>query len=260
MTGSIGRLTSAPLVYALCQVRFSAVTAMQSYVEGPNGIQERLRKRFPIYRAGTVQNVRILPESGRPETVSAARWSFLDKERTTGFILNTDSLVIHTTDYRDFDAFSNDLAVALQILKDHVEVSLVERIGLRYVDQILPAEGDTLEKYVHPGIRGLDFDEVDTRDHQYRCESLCTTAIGQLVTRYYRARLPGLLPEDLMPLELSSKALAQPNDITGMLDIDHFMQGTIDFDVARIKEITNLLHDGTSAAFLAAVSNHALDV
>lgn len=257
MSGNIGPLSYAPLVYVLCQVKYSAVLDMRENVPQ---IQKILRQAYPIYSEEVVQGFKIHTTSGNVENTTSNRWVFNDKNRTSGFILQTDSLLFHTTVYKDFDDFSGHLFNGLSILAEQVEIALVERVGLRYIDQIVPKKGEHVNDYVKPGLFGCQFADVDPIEEQHRSVSNVVTQAGQLVVKFSRAVHENIVPDDLMPLALATIIEAKIEEVTGMLDIDHFLVKTADFDIERIKRITTSLHEGTSDAFISAVSSHAMKV
>lgn len=85
------------------------------------------------------------------------RWTSRDKR--SALSVRTDSLVIETTDYGSYDRMRDLLNVALQARLDVADPTGVERIGLRYIDEIrVPAEngGDapSWEQWVDASLLG----------------------------------------------------------------------------------------------------------
>src|SRR5579862_9601985 len=97
-----GRLDNAPVVYVLCQIRFSAVEKMADYVPA---IQEALRSQYPAFEREQLGGVSLGPQ-GQPVFVqNETRWRFETRDRQTGFMLSTQQLITHTTSYLDSDDF-----------------------------------------------------------------------------------------------------------------------------------------------------------
>lgn len=256
MTKSVGgKLTNAPLVYALCQVRFSTVLSIEEYVPA---IQERIRKAFPRFDKEVLQFLKISHPGDTLEPNVASRWTFVNKENTAGFILNADSLVFHTTDYKRFADFADNLAEGLKVITEILDVSLVERIGLRYIDFIEAKAPLSIREYVHEHLSGFPHEEVGFEEISQRNESRCTTPAGQMTIRYSQAHHDAVIPHDLLPISLRLDTAVPAGEVTGMLDTDHYWQEGDDFDVDRIMERLSKLHDHTNAAFCASVTEEAL--
>ena len=88
---------------------------------------------------------------------SFPRWSSRDKR--TALSIRPDSLVIETTDYGSYDRMRELLDVALQARLAVAAPAGVERIGLRYIDEIrVPAENGssmpTWEQWVDASLLG----------------------------------------------------------------------------------------------------------
>lgn len=79
---------------------------------------------------------------------------FLSRTKTHSVAVGSDFLTLETSAYTTFEDFSNDICRAVEVLGDHVRVASVERIGLRYIDEIdLSALPDgSLTGYFRDGI------------------------------------------------------------------------------------------------------------
>jgi uncharacterized protein (TIGR04255 family) len=257
MTKSVGgKLRNAPLVYALCQVRFSSVLSIEEYVPA---IQERIRKAFPRFNKEVLQFLKVSHPGETLEPSVANRWTFVNKENTAGFILNADALVFHTTDYKRFADFAENLAKGLEVIAEILDISLVERIGLRYIDFIEPKEPLSIRNYVHEQLSGFRHEEIGFGEISQRHESRCATPAGQMTIRYSQAQHDAVIPHDLLPISLRLDKNAPAGEVTGVLDTDHYWQEGDDFDVERIMERLSKLHDHTNAAFCASVTKEALE-
>ena len=251
-----GRLTNAPLVYALCQVRFSSVLSIEEYVPA---IQERIRKAFPRFNKEVLQLIKVGHPGGTLEPSFTHRWTFVNKENTAGFIINADAIVFHTTDYKRFADFAESLEKGLEVIAEILDISLVERIGLRYIDFIEPKGTLSIRDNVHEQLAGFPNEEVGFDAVSQKHESRCATPAGQMTIKYSQAQHDAVIPHDLLPISLSLSKSPPPNEVTGILDTDHYWQEGDDFDVARIMERLSKLHDHTNAAFCASVTQEALE-
>ena len=81
------RMTNAPVYYALAQVRFNAVLALDQYV---STIQDNLRKAgYPDFEKSFMAAINLNLGAGQGQAVPAlqpqSRYQFLNEGRTSGF-------------------------------------------------------------------------------------------------------------------------------------------------------------------------------
>ena len=249
------KLTNAPLVYSLCQVAFSDIVSMKNFVPQ---IHEAIRDRYPLYQEQRLRTV-TLDDSNAPQSADQTRWLFTSKSQRTGFILNTNSLSLQTTEYNQFPHFAEDMAYGLQAFSTIETLPLITRIGLRYVDYIVPTEGKSLSDYVKTELQGAPLpDEMDTTG----CQSLtsASTKYGTLLIRFTGGTLQSPFPMDLQPISLRSPISADPESVTGILDIDHaWFDEPFDFSSDEaLASLKNLHDNGTRVAFRHSVTEEAL--
>ena len=250
------QLTRAPLIYVLAQVRTTPVLSIAKFVPE---IQERLRGKYPRFNQHTIQALSFGPEVNAPTQETIQRWEFIDKAGTTGFILDQASLILHTTEYPTFKPFVERLREGLEVIVDVTNVSLIERLGLRYVDLIEAVEGQSVADYVDDGLRGFPLDGVSVNMSVTRTESKARTKEGQIVAKYVEYIDGSVLPNDLMPISLAMSKTPAKDVIIGHLDIDHFQTETFDFEVDEIVHRMWSLHDTTSKVFKATATNFAME-
>jgi uncharacterized protein (TIGR04255 family) len=245
-------------VYVVAQVRFSAVESIPKYIPA---IQDEFRKQFPRFTRGETRNVRLSP-AAPPEISVAPRFEFQNKERTCGIVVQSDSLAVHVSRYSSFDLFCSNLQYALDTVHSVVTLGLIDRIGLRYVDMVRPAEGEDLAQYLHPGLVGLNDADVGVlrsiRTSVYQGE----TEAGTLVFRLAQRNDGGFLPLDVEPSSLShGETDVRPGQLLTLLDFDHFrefIKEPLDFSTGVVLRYLWGLHDNTDLAFRAAVTEYAL--
>src|SRR5712692_1802797 len=97
-----GRLENAPVVYVLCQIRFSPVEKMADYVPA---IQEALRAHYPNFQREQIGGVSLAANAQPVFVQNETRWRFETRDSLTGFMLSTNHLIAHTTNYVDSDDF-----------------------------------------------------------------------------------------------------------------------------------------------------------
>ncbi len=254
------KLRNSPLVIVLVQVRISPVMKMGEYIPD---IQENLR-RAGLPRFLTGEDVQVQVAQGQPASVHRApRWEFQNRDLTQSVVVGQDFVSVQTTAYDVYETFAELFKVPFQIVGDIVEPSLVQRIGLRYVDLIRPEPGHGVLEFLKPSLRGLDADEIGAEQILSRFEMLATTSVGKMRIRCLQSNDGSCLPPDLKGsahLNLS-KTMAkdvQPREIVTFLDFDHYSVISRDYEVSSLVESIGHLHANLGQAFQSAVTDHAL--
>ena len=244
------------MVMVLAQIRTSPVAKIADYVAE---VQERVRRRgFPRFVEGSAQEILLTP-GGPPQLRVHPRWEFQDKDRVTGIILSLNGVVVHTRRYDTFDAFAEHLKLILDVVGDIVKPSLVERLGLRYVDLIRPEPGESWTKYVKQGLHGIADGSVGMRSSLHRSEIVGDTEVGRLVVRSFQAADGAFLPPDLTPssLDYSDVSVSATEAVT-ILDLDHYSEHAREYEADQVLEYMWRLHDNLDLAFRECVTEHAL--
>lgn len=258
MSGEKGvrKLSNAPLVFVLAQVKYSPILSMEQFIPA---IQERVRKSFPKFRKGIIQALTIGPTDQAPVFNQVTRWEFANKGSDTGFILQPDSFVFQTTNYQGFDDFINNIQFALDQINLSADISLVERIGLRYIDAIDPKEGETLGDYIVPGLSGFPIEPLNAKLLVSHTETVAQSALGTLLLKATTKTNGQVLPPDISPIGLILQKTVSTETPSAIFDFDHFCERSMEFSVNEvIKKITEL-HDITSQAFWGTVTPHAVE-
>lgn len=253
----MNKLTKSPIIYVLAQVRIGAILQMADYIPQ---IQERLRKEgYPLYQEGEIQEIRFGP--GRPDLARARRWLFDNIEHNAGFLIQTGSIVFRTTAYDTSEVFFAQLQRGLEIIHEVVDIAVVERLGLRYIDAFQADPGHRLTEYFRPEISGISLEEIGVVQQPELLINLVadTQVGGKLVIRLSQNTGGWFLPPDLQPPDLVVKLRLIPDGEIAVLDYDHFIEETRPFSLGDIHQAFVDLHTVTSGAFCRTVSEFALD-
>jgi uncharacterized protein (TIGR04255 family) len=247
-------LQNSPLIMVLAQVRFSPVLKMAEFVPQ---LQEQLRHQgYPRFRAAQVNELEL---GAQPRVTQQDRWFFADKDNHEAVVLASDFIVLETSKYDCFEEFSARLKSLLEILGNGVEVGLSERLGLRYVDLILPSLGETLDQYLQPGLRGLRASDLETKNVLNRFEARGQTNLGQLVLKLHQNDTGSFLPPDLLLAELTYDRTVEQGTVVTLLDIDHFSEQSRDYDPEALLKTMWELHEYTEKAFRSSITPLALE-
>jgi uncharacterized protein (TIGR04255 family) len=250
-------LTHAPLLLVLAQVRFSTVLKMQEFLPE---IQEQLRNSdLPKFRNIQTQTaVGLFSAEQPPRLTSDTNWEFVAKDDRTMATLGTNSISLLTTAYQTFPDFTKTLAKVLETVRTAANVSLRERIGLRYVDVIVPFGGKGLSDYIVDEVLGFSLAKLGLNTASSVAAMLGKSALGTFILRASRLPNGSVVPGDLSPFKLETdKPLTLEKEFC-LLDFDHFNEGTKDFDVAQTMREFEELHDLIERAFNAAVKPNAM--
>jgi len=251
----------APVFYTLAQVNFNPILQMGEFVPK---IQDRLRRDgFPDFRKEQLRQVAFKQTDGEAPEISThdgpTRWNFIDASRQSGYLLLPNSLVYHTTAYATFDDFAQKLLDGLRLIHEEVGLAYVERIGLRYLDAVVPKVGETLVEYLNNSVTGLSIALQGKLQHTFT-ETAIDTSEGKLVSRVLITEGELAVAPDLFPLPLVlEKKFAELNGIHAVLDNDYFTAARFEFNPERVTTLLNSFHNSINAAFKASVTQYALD-
>ncbi len=260
------KMSNAPVYYALAQAHFNPVAAMVKYVDQ---IQDRLRREgYPLFESQQFMQL-IVPGPGpgqaqlqEPQIQQAVSWLMTRSDRTAGFILGPSSITYHTTHYQTHNEFIPELLRGLTAVHEAASLDHVSRLGLRYLDAVLPQAGEITEQYLVGGLHGIDFNA--TRQHTmtetvFATDTFPLVAKGTLVVRVYRTVAPLGFPPDMLPTGL---VIAPSFDIKearehAIIDTDHYVQGRIPVEMDRLNEQLLSLHGTIKSVFGATTTDHA---
>jgi uncharacterized protein (TIGR04255 family) len=222
-------------------------------------IQDKFRKDYPRYQPVKTHEMKIPvgPGDQSADVVILSRWEFADKDNRSGFILLDDALSYHTTAYETFEPFLEKLEQGLGLIHEMLKLDLTTRVGLRYVDLIVPESDEKLSQYVVPGLTGFPFEAITGSSGKQQAAGVVKTGEGQLVVRFTQDDT-SMLTQDLADHSLTPARTVEPGRLRGILDTDHFATpDRADFTVEDVVGRISRLHDISSIAFKTIISDHA---
>lgn len=261
-TGPLGQLPNAPLAYVLGAVKFERQLTLDKHIPA---LQERLQAEFPRFQTVNEAIIQIdATGEAAPQNTQITRYQFASADNRHGVVLNRETLVFHATAYSNYEAFSQRLEGVLKNVGAELKHLFVRRVGLRYVDVLIPEDGETPDAYVSAGLRSMPTLSLPSQYHSGLVISEFKMEKGSLVVRYATARGRLGLPPDLQPLLLAEPHIMQravPDSIlTGLLDFDRFVPQEVSFEAAYVKSVFDSLHDDLSVAFRGLTTDHAKQV
>lgn len=254
------RLNNPPVYCVLAQVTFNPIMALDNYV---SAIQEGFRTAdFPDVQTNTVNNVSINLDDGggqiRQEPVK--QYSFGDLERQNSFILAANSLTYITSKHDVFESLLEALIRGLRVVDDAVNLSFVERIGLRYVNAIMADQSNNsphLSQLLEPAAFGFS-GKVSGQIVRTYCETHMRSGEIQSVTKVLSHGRKFESPPDLTQLPVNfDNPINEYDGPHAVLDIDSFVQNRMKFDLGVIESLFVSSHDLCEESFKAVTTNAA---
>lgn len=251
-------MAQPPVFYYLIQVKFNRVTQMEQHVPA---FQDALRREgFADFNEEVQLEVALQYGSNAQPGVQESRrkrWLFNDMERQSGFVLLDDALIFHTTTYSGFSDCKAAMRKTLQLLHNEVGLSFVQRVGMRYLDQVAVADIPALNALIHPGLLGLSGDMAGNLRHAFS-ETVSVVDGLTLVQKSFVS--PGGF---VMPTDLQGNTLALPDGVTAnqspqvVMDSDCFVEKRFAFEMSAIETYFDHLHEQLQSLFQRATSDEA---
>lgn len=261
-------MENAPLYYAVTQAHFNEVSAMHKYVAE---VQDQLRlqgyTRFEVELGdggGPVRDGAELPPGSQR---AAGRWFFTREDRRAGFVLDPSFLCFQTTDYATHRDFLPPLVQGLEAVHSAAGLAHVSRLGMRYLNAVLPKDGEGVEDYLDVGLHGvpaLSAEPVINSTLQFGARKAPSSLLPKtmLAARVYQAEAPLGYPAGVtgVPLEQPHEGFAGAERHHAVIDLDHYARGRFALDFGRMGDQLQELHAPIRGALDAVVTDHARKV
>lgn len=263
---TLGEWSNAPLVYVLAELRTERIADVKAY-QAKFG--ERLRELgYPIQR--TMHAAKLVATGHQMifEPEQDAIWEFATPDNRTAVMLRSNGLVLHATAYKHEVEFLTHLHAAIAVLAEEIPSVYINRIGLRYVDFVLPGKGEEPETYVDARLfpnLGL---AKETSDVTSTSVAMYSMGKGrQLTLRYTRGCGKPELPPDLGMLSLDPSPLMNPSNVdsksaTAVIDTDcNLTYSPVEkMDAAKVQAQFESIYGDVFLAFNKAITGHARKV
>jgi uncharacterized protein (TIGR04255 family) len=257
-------MNKAPVFFTVCQVHHNPLLSLDSYLPA---IQESMRKcGYPDFRR--VANLTfgltagLTPEGAAiqaPPVQKTDQFQFSNSENTSGFVLVPTGLSFQTTAYETFELFSKEMRRGLEILHEAVGgLSFVERLGLRYLDAVVPKAGESIAEYLAPQLLGLPSTMIDNRFSYSFAEAMLQADQIQVISRTIIQNSPLMLPPDLQTSPV--KVVERFRSVMGehaVLDTDGSLTQRRPFDLDEHQRSLDAIHDLVAKVFRAITTDGA---
>lgn len=252
---------NAPVMYTVAQVRFNPVLTMESFVPD---IQESVRSMgFPDFRREVLNVIGFSigqPESPPPPMQSVTRFVFGNVENTSGFVLENNALSYQCSDYSNYENFSECIVKFLTIVHKKVTINYIERIGIRYLDAVMPMKNESLSDYLVSEVLGLTY-RGNNISHSYS-ESLSRNDDGSgLISKVFIQRGKIVLPPEIAQTAYPLNSRFSEHDGEyAIIDTDGYFEVRKAFDLSMIEQKLSDLHERIVTSFKLTATPHALKV
>jgi len=239
------RLSDAPLVLVLCQVRWPTLATLQT--------EDQLRalvpkfgaalEGYPLYSESKSINYVITPDGIIPsEAGSVHQWASVDD--AWHISLSRQFMCVYATQYPGYDEFDSRLRAAVQNLKEVLAVPLVDRVGVRYVNQLSGIrEVESLESFMDSSVLGfralvLPFLQASTNQATYCVDG----AVLQVRSGV------------LAPNQFVDPAIRPVPNESWVLDLDASQEARLLLDTEAVAQLASRMSDIAYDYFKAAAA------
>jgi len=254
----MGSLNNAPLAYVLMQAVFQPILSIEGKMPE---IQSALKADYPrMNTTNPVINIQINDGSEVPIT-SPNIWEFTNANKTEGIRISQNMIVFHATEYKNYSSFESAAKNAMLIITNIIGELLISRLGMRYIDYILPEQPISLEQMIESSIKHAPALELGERNAvgfsllQYNMEN------GTLNIKYSYGMGEPPFPQELQPLTLKESQIMEKakgfRSDTALLDFDRHMEFDEEMEVINIMKNYSSMHNDLAKAFKGITTDAA---
>ena len=251
-------LKNPPVYLTLAQVRFNPILKWADFLPT---IQEALRQAgYPDYQPQRYVTIQISKDGqSTPYPVQYERSQFGNLEKTHSFILDSQSLTLQSTEYAHYEKFSKSFLQGLAIVNGAVNLAFTERVGLRYLNRVMPKSGEDLKQYLKKEAPELSTNSDEKLLHSYT-EALNEIGNIKLLSRVAIQDGPLAFPPDLQPGNLTvAERFAAYAGKSAILDNDGFVEEREVFSAGTVSAHLNAIHHVIETAFKNAATSFAFN-
>lgn len=225
-------LPRAPLVLALCQIRYPTAPVLESE-DVAQRVHSRLREHFPVVRPEVQQrlNVQAGPRRVAAQQGQSTAWRFETVDQSWWVNLTRDFVALSTRQYESRTGFLEWLGVVIDALMPEEAIVVHDRVGVRYIDLVdEPAILGELGEFVNPHLLGtLALEGAEDRVALVHSIADSVLQVGQ--NERLRVRT-GVVPPNAQ-IDPGVELTSNP---AWFLDIDAFSERTSEFTTDSVIE------------------------
>jgi uncharacterized protein (TIGR04255 family) len=178
----------APVVLVALEVRHP--TADPLTPAETRAIKKRLSEHFPLESTGQATNVQLMVGATRPDVNIENFTRFLNRTKTMAVSFRREAIAVEASEYPGWRKFSELITEALAAREETSPVDGVERVGLRYIDEVrVPGNGDTnWADWMADSMLGPPADAIDLHLGQWQGVGVYGNQPGQMLVMRYGPR------------------------------------------------------------------------
>jgi uncharacterized protein (TIGR04255 family) len=244
----------------LAQIRFLPSTAAAPE-HLRDAITKRIGGRFPTISQTNNLGIELSANGAPPRTTQTVGYDLVNDEVDGMVRAQPGTLTFAVTSYVDSAHFRNQWLEIVEALGD-VQITTVTRLGLRYVDFVVPTHGHRPEDYVKSP---WNLDGMPKLPGAARGPDLHVSMVdvafppGRMRLQFMRGVGVPSLPMDLQGMLTPSQHSLHANvGECAVIDSDRWIDGEHSADRATINQLFTQMHTDVSSAFRAMVTPLAL--
>ncbi|MCK9333383.1 MAG: TIGR04255 family protein [Candidatus Cloacimonetes bacterium] len=231
----MARYTNTPIEEVICEFRFAENTKWDMTV--PGILFSEVREVFPHREQHVIQEINIMPRdpNGKTQIRKIDQVRFLNSTKKTFIQIGPRTLSINQLKpYNSWVDFKHNIEYTFEKLNSFMELTAVQRIGLRYINRI---EIPTEENKVH----------LDT---YFDFRPFCGPRLPQLHGNFnVRCIFPYFGERDLCNVELSNAISENRESLAFILSIDYFLAKPNGVQVTQSMEWVEEAHTSVDNLF-----------
>jgi uncharacterized protein (TIGR04255 family) len=214
---------NAPLIYTLGMIQFPRVPDIGRFTDR---FLDSLRNEYPLPDEVSMPLItaHVGAQGIEISQQDSKLWQFCSVDKRWGFILNEQSLCLHTVQYHDFADFAARFKTGISALLSvpDIGISWTTAIGIRYVDMIVPKSDQGLSGYLKPWLLPTEPPDAPMTIAEGAYVARYKTEIGELRLQALRDPPFTLPPELQSPFIVKNGwAKARPEGEFALVDTDH---------------------------------------
>lgn len=249
------RFTAAPLEMVLCQVRWPELSYLQQASLEPlaRAFGAKL-DAYPLY-SSTSELSFSLSQSGIEQNPVGVvhQWSTIDKKEHVS--LGQTFLSVYSHAYSGWDEFSSRLERVLQLLQEVIDLRVIERVGVRYLNRVTDEDRvSRVNDLVKPevlGFQGLPLPQDSNIKLIQALNQIQISVDGNLLQVRSGVIPPGqTVDASVLPVDRPS----------WVLDIDSTMEASVAFEIEDVMDRAGRLSDGAYDFFKYVIKTGFLEM
>jgi len=217
-------LPQAPLAVVLAQIRFPPIFMIEKG-EFIASFQEAIRDDYPLSNESRRGGILLGPGGLSLPAQEAKSWQFSDSSAQWRVTLAANFVSLETRHYTSRSDFLERLRVVAVAVEVTIKPKMIDRLGIRYIDQVRGQPFRDLKKIIREPILGVLASEFAGTIEHSLTETSFSVEAAKIVARW------GLLPPNATIDPGILEAIDEPS---WLLDLDMYREEHAPFEIASM--------------------------